>query len=109
MKGQQKNLIIAAIVGSMLCSWADTSLAGTTDTLQGLWIGTDPSDGGLQTWSIAATNENGIYQVRGSDTYLRLCTGNRGSILGKGILDATGNLVANLEIQCLANPTNQMS
>ncbi len=107
MNNHQKRLLITTIAGSLLCSWAAPSLAVTADPLQGLWVGTDPSDGGLQTWSIAATNKNGVYQVRGNDTYLRLCTGNRGSVLGRGVLNPSGNLIADLKIQCFADPTNE--
>ncbi len=88
-------------------SLATPSLAAdNTDAFQGLWVGTDPSDGGLQTWSIAANNQDG-YQVRLSDTYLRACAGNRGTVLGTGNVDSNGYLVADLIIQCLVNPTNE--
>lgn len=89
----------------LLCAWTAPSLAGTSDPLQGLWVGTDPSDGGLQTWIIA--RKGTAYQVRVNDTYLRTCAGNRGSFLGKGFLDQDGNLNAEMKIQCLADPTNE--
>jgi len=59
----------------------------------------------LQTWIIARKGK--AYQVRASDTYLRTCTGNRGSFLGQGVLDQDGNLNAEMEIQCLVDPTNE--
>ncbi|MDO9105171.1 MAG: hypothetical protein Q7U57_09450 [Methylovulum sp.] len=99
--------VVLAIAGAIFHGLAAPSIAQTTDPLQGLWAGNDPSDGGLQTWSIAATDVAGEYQVRLSDTYLRACSGNRGSVLGKGKLDQDGNLIAELKIQCLANPTNE--
>ena len=99
--------MLAVIISASLFCYTSHALADANDPLQGLWSGTDPSDGGLQHWSIAATLEKGVYQVRGSDTYLRLCAGNRGAIWGQGTLDQTGNLVVPIEIQCFANPTNE--
>jgi hypothetical protein len=77
----------------------------SSDNIEGAWSGTDPNDGGLQTWIIA--REGAGFQVRANDTYLRSCTGNRGSVLGRGSLDQDGNLSAETEIRCFTNPTNE--
>jgi len=63
----------------------------------GLWQGIDNIDGSLRTLSFADLDGDGVWEVRGHDTYWTLCDGPGGleDITGKiekGVLHAKGTL-----------------
>ncbi len=91
-----------ALLGSLASFQTSAAKFGS---FLGAWQGTDPNDGGLQTWFISPSGNLGIYQVRVHDTYIRTCEGKRGSFLGEGRMNR-GALIAELEIQCFSDPDN---
>ena len=80
-----KGLLLAA---AAFCLFNATSsqAADMKDGFTGLWQGIDNIDGSLRTLSFADVDGDGVWEVRGHDTYWTLCEG------PGGLEDTTGKI-----------------
>jgi hypothetical protein len=81
-----KGLLLTAAVTFCLVSVGDICAADEKADFTGLWQGVDNVDGSLRTLSFADLDGDGVYEVRGHDTFWTLCEG------PGGLEDTTGKV-----------------
>ena len=89
--------LLAAAAALCLINAADALAQGQGQGFTGLWQGIDNVDGSLRTLSFADLDGDGVWEVRGHDTYWTLCDGPGGleDTMGKvenGALHTKGTL-----------------
>ena len=92
-----KALLLAAAAAVWLFNATGSHAADTKDGFTGLWQGIDNVDGSLRTLSFADVDGDGVWEVRGHDTYWTLCEGPGGledttGKIEKGVLHTKGTI-----------------
>lgn len=81
-----RGLLVAAAAAFCLFNATGGQAADMKDGFTGLWQGIDNVDGSLRTLSFADVDGDGVWEVRGHDTYWTLCDG------PGGLEDTTGKV-----------------
>jgi hypothetical protein len=92
-----KGMLSVAAAVLILAGTIDASAQDDQPDFTGLWQGIDNVDGSLRTLSFADLDDDGVWEVRGHDTYWTLCDGPGGledttGKIEKGVLHTTGTL-----------------
>lgn len=92
-----KGLLSVAAVVLCVAGAMDAQAQDENADFTGLWQGIDNVDGSLRTLSFADLDGDGVWEVRGHDTYWTLCDGPGGledttGKIEKGVLHTKGTL-----------------
>ncbi len=93
--------LIGGQVGSSAIASDENADGGDVKDFIGFWMGVDPDDGSFIKTSISDNDRDDVAEVFLHDTFSTVCGGERGIFSGSGMVDDDGNLVVDLEIQCV--------
>ncbi len=102
-------VLLAVLIAVVMC--LNVSSVTASDTLTGVWVGTDIFDGSTLRVSFSSTNREGEYHFHSMDSATRSCgVDENGEPLyrinsaGTAILDSDGTLHMEGWIRCLSKP-----
>lgn len=99
-------IVIFVALSIVLVSNTDAGSFERGNYFIGLWQGIDPIDGSEMLRSITK-NEDGSFSVTGTESHFIGCDGDRGKVLGTGVLE--GNVIVSSDFTLICYGANYFS
>ena len=98
---KSKLMMLIVVFSIILASNVNAGSHGRYFT--GLWQGIDPNDGSESLRSIVK-NDEGTFDIIGTESYFSACNGPSGVVIGTGELE-DGDILCTITIECIGGPT----